>query len=133
MSAVLEIVGAVVGAAALGWVGWLTYKATRRGDVETAAVAKETNAIAWSAQLLARLDSVEKKLADQDLKLEEQEKRINALSRVSQASLSYIERVLQWVKAGSKPPMPSIPPAVKEHLDPALIRDHDRQKRGTKE
>jgi DNA-binding transcriptional regulator YiaG len=99
--------------------GGAAYGATYAGRTSS-KVAKETNAVTFSRDLMARLESLE-----EDVK--SLRKDLNVVSRNFSTAINFIERMVFWAKGGSKPPIPGIPESLKAHLDPSLIDQHYEQ------
>lgn len=104
---------------------YLTYKRAKQGDKVTSAVSKEANAITWSAQLLDRLEKVEQEVVGL-------RKDLNRVTRTFSTSINFIERLLLWAIDGCHGPMPAVPRSLIEHLDPALVDEHQRQQASPK-
>ena len=96
-------------------------------EVEVDAAAYE-RAEAINVAAFMRL---EKEVMDQGKKLEELRTDLNKVTHVFRISMAYTERFLLWARDGSRPPIPSIPEQLREHLDPSLIREHSRQQEET--
>lgn len=83
-------------------------------------VGKEANAVTFSQHLIARLESLE-----DDVK--SLRKDLDKVERAFRISLNFIEKFMPWARAGAKPPIPDIPQALHEYLDPAVLEEHQRQ------
>lgn len=86
--------------------------------LRTARSAREANAITFSRDLMARVESLEKKDEEKDRKIEE-------LGSIMSVSLSFIERLFHWGRGGGGEPEPTIPAQLRDRLA-HLIHDHHK-------
>lgn len=96
-------------------------------EVEVDAAAYE-RAEAINVKAFTRLET---EVKEQGKKLEELRSDLNQITQVFRISMAYIERFLLWARDGSNLPIPPIPEQLREHLDPMLIREHNRQQEET--
>ncbi|MFC3299650.1 hypothetical protein FJV46_10745 [Arthrobacter agilis] len=122
LDAILQVTGSLALASVSLASAWFVYHSTRKRDKVTAELSKEANAITWSQDLVKRLDKLEDELKEVRADLDK-------VTRTFRISMNYIERLWQWAKTGSRPPIPDIPESLYEHLDPSLIDEHHRQQR----
>lgn len=105
---------AIAVAALIGYMG------ARFAATSTMKIGKETNAVTWAGQLLTRVESLEEDVS-------QLKKDLTKITRSFTVAVNYIEKFLQWAQDGSDPPIPDVPEALDEHLDPYLIRKHKIQ------
>ena len=109
----LGLIGIIAAAIIAGFFGL-------RAAMTTAKVNKEGNAVTFSKNLMDRVESLEDDV--RDLK-----KELKEINRVFTTALNFIEKLWLWAHDGSKPPIPDVPTSLREHLDPALFREHVKQ------
>lgn len=93
---------AIISVAGTALVGWLAYRVNNRGAAN-----------AFTANLLARLESVEDQL--DDLK-----KQLTLSQRATVAAVRFIDRLVDWGRRGGVEKMPTPSPELHEYLDPTL-------------
>lgn len=91
-------------------VGFFSLAGAVFAALRTSKSAREANAITFSRDLMARVESLEDDV--KELR-EEQKQTMNLLS----VSLSYIERLIYWGRTGGRDPEPEIPSKLRDRLD----------------
>lgn len=108
------VVIAVVAATATVVVGRLTQKTA-------ANVGQEANAVTFSRDLIARIESLEADVAQLRTDLE-------ANRKITATATSFIERAISWILTGCAGPRPAIPIILEPHLDGWLVNQYKREK-----
>ena len=116
--------------AALGT--WATLKRGRQSDKVSAAVSKETNAIAWSAQLLGRLERVEKEVVGLRADVKTLEGEVRTLRDDLTTAINFIESLMLWALGGCHGAMPRMPFKIRKYFAEELIDEHERQQASPK-
>lgn len=115
--AILGLIGSLGGA-------YLVVRRGRKSDHETNALATKKEDREDRESLI---ETYREELKERDGRLDRIEAGLKKITREFRISINYIEAGLLWERRGSKPPKPPIPVELHEYLDPALIREHQRQ------
>lgn len=121
------IIAGVLAFLAAAYGTWVTYKRGKQSDKVTAAVSKETNAIAWSAQLLERLEDVEGKVVSLQNDVKTLEGEVRTLRDDLTTAINFIESLMLWALGGCHGPMPRMPYKIRKYFADELIEEHERQ------
>lgn len=89
-------------------------------DVDAAAYERADKINAAAFQRL------EAEVSRQGNELKELRNAVKQINKVFQTALNFIEQFLLWER-NPEAPLPRIPDALKEHLDPRLVIEHIRQ------
>ena len=125
ITGLLALIGVALGT-------WATYKRGKQSDKTTAAVSKETNAIAFSAQLLGRLEEVEGKVTSLQNDVKTLEGEVRTLRDDLTTAINFIESFMLWALSGCHGPMPRMPFKIRKYFADELIEEHERQQSNPK-
>lgn len=126
------IIAGVLAALVAAWGTWVTYKRGKQSDKVTATISKETNAIAWSAQLLDRLEKVEGEVVSLRDDVKTLEGEVRTLRDDLTTAINFIESFMLWALAGCYGPMPRMPFKIRKYFADELIEEHERQQASPK-
>lgn len=101
--------------------GLVTYAAARYTGRSAAKVGEEANAVTFSRDLIARIESLEADVAQLRTDLE-------ANRKITATATSFIERLVSWVLTGCQGHRPVIPITIEPHLDDWLVNQYKREK-----
>lgn len=127
----LTVVGVIIAALASYGAARYAGKASvkvKEIDVDAAAYARAQviNNAAFE-RLDKEITALQKSHANQGTEIRQLRTDLDHVTKTFRISMNFIERFLLWARDGSKPPIPTIPDSLREHLDPSLIREHSRQ------
>lgn len=116
------LIGGVVafmGAVGAG-IAWLV----RRRDSKKDPIPKESAAVALANQSVSLMQGVANEirtdLATVRNEVGELRDEVEGLRTTLSAAARYIERLLRWAKSESRPPLPPLPNALHDLIDPSL-------------
>ncbi|WDF34536.1 hypothetical protein PTW37_06460 [Arthrobacter agilis] len=124
MSDLVQLIGAIL--TLIGSLGgaYLVVRRGRKSDTETNTLATKKEDREDRDSLI---QTYRDELKERDTRLDKIEAAVKKITREFRISINYIEAGLLWERRGSNPPKPTIPIELHEYLDPALIREHQRQ------
>lgn len=99
--------------------GALSYAAARYTGRSAAKVGEEANAVTFSRDLIARVESLEEDVKQLRTDLEKNRKVIST-------AVSFIERLMSWVLAGGHGPRPALSTLLEPHLDDWLVSQYKK-------
>lgn len=127
-----QIITGFLALIAAGLGTWATFKRGKQSDKLTATVSKETNAIAFSEDLLKEVRDLRtdlKKVEDEVRSLRDD---LNAVTQSFKTAINFTESLMLWALGGCAGPMPRMPYSLRKHFDPALVEEHERQQSSPK-
>lgn len=127
-----QILVGLIALAGVVYSSWLTFKRAKQGDKVTAAVARESNAITFSGDLMQEVRDLRT-----DLKVVEKEVRtlradLDAITQLFKMAINFSEELMLWALNGCNGPMPRMSHVLRPHFDPALVEEHERQQANPK-
>lgn len=97
--------------------GLVTYAASRATGKTAAKVGAEANAVTFSRDLIARIESLE---AD----VEQLRTDLEANRKITATATSFIERFMAWVLTGHSGHRPVVPIVLEPYLDDWLVNQY---------
>lgn len=127
-----QIITGILALIAAGMGTWATFKRGKQSDKLTATVSKETNAIAFSEDLLKEVRDLRKDLAEVEKQVRTLRTDLDAVTESFKTAINFTEYLMLWALGGCVGPMPRMPYSLRKHFDPALVEEHERQQASPK-
>jgi hypothetical protein len=87
------------------------------------ASSREANAVSWSKDLVARIETLERRDAEKNDKIDQLQDAQRETAAIITAFTYFTERLFRWGRGGGGEPEPTIPTELRERLH-HLIHDH---------
>ena len=127
-----NIITGVLSSIVVGLGTWATLKRGKQSDKVSATVSKETNAIAFSEDLLTEVRALRSDLRKVEDEVRSLRTDLDAVTQSFKTAINFIESFMLWALGGCIGPMPRMPYSLRKHFDPALVEEHERQQSNPK-
>lgn len=87
------------------------------------ASSREANAVSWSKDLVARIETLEKRDEEKNQKIDQLQDAQRETASIITAFTYFTEQLFRWGRGGGGEPEPTIPSSLRTRLD-HLIHDH---------